>query len=277
MNLRLGLLGVVVATALFTAACGEDGTVDVNPGTAFDQSSSSVTGRTFRGLTIEVDGEARAVPQAESFEIVFDRSPGQISASASCNSMGGTYSIDGDVLTTSDVFSTEMGCDPEREAFDGLLGALITSPTFVLDGDQLTLTVEGEKGSLRSLLTDASTDGSTAPAAMEGTSWVLESFIDGETASSVPADVGSVTMTLADGRLRIDTGCNGVGAGYTLSGDVLTTTPGVSTKMFCGDAINQVESKLSTVIGGDLTVTLDRQSLTLTNANGAGLAFRTGD
>ena len=79
-----------------------------------------------------------AVPDVET-SIEFKE--GQVSGNVGCNGFGGTYEIDGDKITFSEVVSTLMFCEgPVGDQELGTLAVLQDSTTYVLDGDTLTLT-----------------------------------------------------------------------------------------------------------------------------------------
>src|SRR4051812_7749703 len=99
-----------------------------------------------------------------------------------------------------------MGCDPPRMDQDAVvLGQLQASPTWVLDGS--TLTLEGDRGTIE--LPDA-TD-ATHDASLVGPTWRLETILDGETASPVPATVTAFLLFEPGGQVVGSNGCNGFG------------------------------------------------------------------
>ena len=79
----------IVLFALVLAGCnaaGSDPTSSADP--------MSVDGRTFLSTDVTQDGEERPLVDGTQIRLAF--SDGQLSASAGCNTIGGTYSIDGD-------------------------------------------------------------------------------------------------------------------------------------------------------------------------------------
>src|SRR5512146_969959 len=65
---------------------------------------------------------------------------GSLTASGGCNVMGGSYSINGDRLTTSQMFMTEMACDDARQRQDEWFARFLGNVAIELDADTLTLT-----------------------------------------------------------------------------------------------------------------------------------------
>jgi heat shock protein HslJ len=69
---------------------------------------------------------------------------GTVGASAGCNAMGGTWSLDGTTLRVKIEQMTEMGCPDDRFAQDDwLIDWLAGELTVTLRGDELVLTGAG--------------------------------------------------------------------------------------------------------------------------------------
>jgi heat shock protein HslJ len=271
---------LVVTSLVLLAACGDaEAPSDTAPATPEDP----LAGRTFIGDGIDVDGEATLVPGGGRLEFSFRGAgdgSGTMGAHAGCNHLSADYRIDGSELVSSGVGGTDMGCPPEHHAFDELVTELLSSPTFELDGERLILVAERPDGRLRAELVDVAVADPEPPLA--GTVWTLESLLDGETVSSVPAGVGTVTMTMQDGELTVDTGCNGVWADYVLEGSAgvpagMVSTVGASTRMSCGEDVDRVEALISAVLEGRTTIEQSRRSLTIVAEDGRGLGFTARD
>jgi heat shock protein HslJ len=268
---------MIIATSLvLLAACGDPETPsDTVPATRADP----LAGRTFIGDGMDVDGEATLVPGDGRLEISFRGAAdgsGTMGAHAGCNHLSADYRIDGSELVTSGVGGTDMGCPPEHHAFDELVTELLISPSFELNGERLVLVAGRPDGRLRAELVDVAVADPAPP--LEGTMWILESLLDGETVSSVPAGVGTVSMTMQDGELTVDTGCNGVRADYELEGPAeaptgMVSTVGPSTRMSCGEDVDGVEALIATVLEGRTTTEQSRRSLTIVAEDGRGLGF----
>ncbi len=73
---------------------------------------------------------------------------GQVSGNASCNGIGGDYTLRGDKLTFEALMSTLMACFPEEtmQQEQAYLAALGSTASYQVEGDQLTLfDAEGNK------------------------------------------------------------------------------------------------------------------------------------
>jgi len=68
---------------------------------------------------------------------------GQVSGNSGCNTYGGSYEVNGDALTVSALFMTEMACLDPAGAMDqesAYLDILGRAASYQVDGPQLTIT-----------------------------------------------------------------------------------------------------------------------------------------
>lgn len=66
---------------------------------------------------------------------------GTVTGNSGCNGLGGTYTVEGDQVTFSEVVSTLMACDdPRMEQEDAFQQVLADTATFRIEGNTLTLT-----------------------------------------------------------------------------------------------------------------------------------------
>ena len=92
------LISLLVAGALLLSACA-----GILPG-----SGDPLEGTSWRLVTLE---GASLIPGTE-ITLTFEE--GQVRGSSGCNTYGGSYEVDGDKITMSDLYMTEMAClDPE--------------------------------------------------------------------------------------------------------------------------------------------------------------------
>jgi heat shock protein HslJ len=245
-------LSFLLASAVLLVACSAAGATTPSP--------AALDGRTF--LSTGIQG-ADLVPDTQ-VRLTF--ADGNLNAQAGCNIMGGSYSIEGDRLTTTQMFMTEMGCDEPRQAQDEWLAAFLGNVTFTLEGDTLTLT----DGPVRLTLEDKEVV--TPDRAIEGTHWVLDGIVSGDAVSSVPMGV-TASITIADGRVDVEAGCNMGGGPVEVTADTLTFGPIATTKMACEAGPASVESAVLAVLSGSVSYTIDADVLAL-DAGDAGLMFR---
>ncbi|HEY8546994.1 MAG TPA: META domain-containing protein, partial [Acidimicrobiales bacterium] len=119
---------------------------------------------------------------------------------------------------------------------------------------------------------------------LEGTTWVLDGFLDGDVASSLPAG-GSATVTFdpATGRVLVDdTGCNGGGGSYSVDPGAapdrgqVTISDFATTLMRCEGPAMAVEDQVVAVLGGPVDYEIEADRLTLLHADGKGITLRAG-
>ena len=98
--------------------------------------AGSLAGRTFLSDRVTDGGAARPLVEGTRIRLVFE--DGRLSASAGCNTMGGSVEIRADRLVVGDLATTEMGCEPRLHEQDEWLAAFLGSePRYTLEGDRL--------------------------------------------------------------------------------------------------------------------------------------------
>ena len=106
-----------------------------------------------------------------------------VNAHGGCNSISGPYAIAGDRFSVTRMASTAMGCEAPLLQQDEWLVDLLEDARIALAGDTLTL----DNGQIRLTLLDREVASPDKP--LVGTKWVLDSIVDGDAVSSVPAGV----------------------------------------------------------------------------------------
>jgi heat shock protein HslJ len=249
---RLPLPFLAIAAAVMLIACSSAAAPSASP--------ASLDGHTY--LSTGVQG-AVLVPGTQ-IRLTF--ADGNLNAHGGCNMMGGTYSIDGDRIRTTEMFMTEMGCDEPRQAQDEWLVSFLGDVRFTLDGDTLTLT----DGTARLTLVDKEV--ATPDLPLEGTRWVLDGIVSGDAVSSVPVGV-TASIRIDGGRFSVEAGCNTGGGTVLVTPETLTFGPIGLTKKACEAGAMAVESAVVAVLSGDVGYTIDADVLTLDTGD-AGLVFR---
>jgi heat shock protein HslJ len=80
-----------------------------------------------------------AVTDAEA-TLTFD-GKGNVTGNGGCNSLGGTYKVEGDKITFNDVISTLMACDDVRMAQEGAVTQVLSGTVeYTIEDNTLTLT-----------------------------------------------------------------------------------------------------------------------------------------
>lgn len=216
MRTRITITLLLLAVGL--AGCGRE--TNTQAGTAGP--GGEPWGRTFLSTSVTENGQPKPLVEGTRISLRFDGERRQLGAQAGCNSMGGPASFDDGRLVVDDLATTEMGCDPPRHAQDEWVSRFLTSrPRSTLDGPTLTL----DNGTVRMVLEDRKV--AEPDRALRGTKWVVDTIIEGETASSVPAGA-EAHVVIGDGDDRDHftghAGCNGMG-GNSAVDEKASTTP----------------------------------------------------
>ena len=135
----------------------------------------------------------------------------EVGGTTGCNSYFGSYVLRGSQLSFGGLGQTEMACEePLMEQERAFLVRLSQVTNHRSAEERLEmLSASGEV----LLVWEQSEPVPNAP--LEGTSWVLESFIDGEAASSILAG-SEITLRYQGGRVSGTAGCNDFGGDYSL-------------------------------------------------------------
>ena len=247
-HLRIVLLGGAVAVAgCSTIGAGPSDTAD--PG--------SVDGRTFLSTDITQDRADRPLVDGTQVRLAF--SDGQLTASAGCNTIGGTYSIDGDQLIFDGGGMTEMGCDPALHDQDEWLSEFLgADPEMALDGDELTLT----SGGITMTLLDREVADPDLP--LVGTTWTVTSIISADAVSTVPDGAVATFEFADDGTVEVNTGCNSGSGSYELDGSTLRFDGVAVTEMACDGPGGELEALILPMLGADaIEITIEAGSMTM--------------
>ncbi len=254
---RSSLLALAAASMLAVGGCAGGSAGSPKPGPTLE-------GRTFLSTAVE----GRALVAGTTVRVSF--AGGSISVGAGCNSMGGTYRVEGGRLNVGALSMTEMACDQPLMAQDAWLANLLTDgPEITLDGDSLILA----GGGVRLGLVDREVTDPDRP--LTGIRWVLDGIVSGDTVSSVPVGV-TAAITIANGRVEVEAGCNTGGGPVEVADGTLTFASIGLTKMLCLPAVMAVERAMTAVLSGEVSYRIEAAVLTL-DVGGRGLIFRAGE
>ncbi len=187
---------------------------------------------------------------------------GELSGSTGCNRIAGTYEVDGDALTITLGPATLMAC--ENEALTAQEQAITTGlpevTGFTATADTLTLTGADDA----TLFTYEAADG------LEG-GWSVTGVNNGKDAVEGTALTEALTADFGpDGTFSGHGGCNTLTGPYEVTDpDGLTIGPLASTKMACAEDVMTLEAQYSAALAATTTYTIDGNTLTLSDADGA--------
>lgn len=192
----------------------------------------------------------------------------EVGGTAACNIYGGTLERDGDAVSFDALSMTEMGCDEPRMALEAAyVAALADVGTAVRAGDRLSLTGLNVELDFRLSVPPAD-------ASLVGTRWQLESLVIGEAVSSV---IDAPTIEFGDdGVVTGDTGCRAFDGSYELDGTTLTIEGLVVEDVACAADLTAQDEHVLAVLGGEMTVTIEGNRLSLGGGEN-GLDYRATD
>lgn len=265
--MRRVVMSLCLAMLMPLAACGYDSS---GSDASSDASPTPVIGADLAGRTF-VSTSVTGFELIDGTEIRIAFEEDHLSASAGCNTVGSAYTVENGLISVSEPSATLMACDPQLMAQDDqLIGFLTDDPTITVSGDVLTLagadvTVE---------MQEESGEGNGAP--LVGTTWTLDSIVDGDSASSVPTGVEPPTLEISDaGQASVFTGCNRGGASVEVGDATLTFGPLGLTKMACSDDATAVEATVTSIIDGKVDYSINGDGLTVSK-DAQALEYRAG-
>lgn len=254
-TLRLGVLAMVFSIA----GCGNA----AEPA----GESGELWGRTFVSTSATMDGAPRALVPGTEIRLALDN--GTLRANAGCNQLSGRVDVDGQRLAVSDLGGSLMLCGDElREQEEWLIAFLGRRPTWLLDGDVLVLRTDDTE--LRLSDSRAARPDRT----LRGVRWSVESIVDGDRMSAVPAGVDAHLTIDESGRVDGSTGCTTVRGRATVRPDALVFTGMTSAKATCSRGPDPLDAKFVALLNGDVTFRIDGDLLLLTRDDGHGLRLR---
>ena len=107
-----------------------------------------------------------------------------------------------------------------------------------------------------------------------GTEWLLDTLIEGQTATSVGGEPATLLLT-ADGEIIGSTGCRTLTGEYVINADVVFfTTFGADGE--CPGELRDQDALIVEVLGDGFTTSIEDDRLTVTSAGGLGLGYRAG-
>jgi heat shock protein HslJ len=226
--------------------------------------ATSIGDREFLSVNVTDGGAPR--PLAPNTQIRLNFSGANLGASAGCNSIGGTYRVEGGKLVFQGGGMTEMGCDQARHDQDDWLVAFLASkPVARLTGNDLTL----ESGSVVMSLRDRTVV--EPDANIVGPTWTLVSMIQGDAVSSVPQDQSATLKFNADSSFELFAGCNRGGGTWKAVGGGIQFSEILLTKMACDGPASAIESAMLVVLEADSSSAEIKSNLLTLRAGANGL------
>jgi heat shock protein HslJ len=259
MNTRFRLIALVLLAATLTACNPAAGDGTPTRTTALD-------GTEWQLVTLNEQAPLEGTAITGTF------AQGQVAGSSGCNSYFGSYTQRGSSLQFQGLGGTEMACfDPEgvMEQEQTFLRTLGEVASCHLADDQLILRDAQGNGVLVFAPVEPVPD-----AALDGTTWALTTFVDGDVATSLISGT-AITLLLEDGTARGSAGCNDYGGKYTLQPGILEIPEIDITEQRCLEpaGIMEQETQYIALLKSVAIFELDGSQLVLRTDSGSGLVF----
>ena len=252
-----------VLLLLSLGACGgEGGNVSGSP--------SGLQGVTWVLDRGSIDGLVATAPADARVDIRFEAD--EVGGRSGCNSYGGTYEADGAELSFGALGGTEMACEPASlmELETAYLAALGQVRTYRATDDELVLTGGGARLAF-------APEEPAEPLPLVGTRWDLASLGYGGDAVASPVQGTDAHVRFdADGSVTGSTGCNSFGGTYEVESEAIAIGEVRMTLKACEPDVSQQEDVFHRGLVRASTFSIDGDTLTLADAQGAFLVSFTG-
>lgn len=156
---------------------------------------------------------------------------GRVSGFSGCNRLVGSYTVEGDVVTLSQLAGTMMACPEPAMALEGAFRAALAGP--------LRYSVAGDKLSLKPASGEPLVFAAQAQR-LDG-DWKVSGFNNGRDAVVGLAGDAPITLSFGKGAISGNAGCNTFRGGYTVDGQSVKIGPLASTRMACPDPVLKQE------------------------------------
>ncbi|MEU2672903.1 META domain-containing protein [Streptomyces sp. NPDC007164] len=259
MRNRRTAVGVLALLTL--AACGNE--TSAGDGSGSVRTAPRLTGVHWNVDSVTAGGRTTEAPDGAHVVIGPE---GGVTGNFGCNRFSAEAGTDGDTITVRRATTTQMGCEKVVQQFETTLSRAFSG--------ELTAAVTGRTLTLTTRTGDTITLTSEPPAPLTGTTWTVTSLVSGSTASSLPAGMEKrARLTFGrDGSVRGTLGCNTFRGNVTVTGSTATFRRTSTTRMMCPAPRMELERVLLAVLDGRTTYRIDHRTLSLTAANGEGLA-----
>ncbi len=238
-------------------------------GLGFLLAACTATGSSIEGAWELESGifDGQPIPMVKTHPITITLDDGSVGGSAACNGYGGRYSQRGDEIAFTEFAMTEMACFPEEVMVSEqtYINALFNVETASANGDQLVL-----RGSRTELVYNQLEPVPTTD--LQGTVWVLDSLVQGETVSTVSGDRATLEL-FSDGSFIGSTGCRTLTGEYVVSGAEVVFTSFAAHGECSADLARQ-DSQVISALEGGFRVEIEGDTMTTWVAGDEGLIYK---
>lgn len=250
---------------------GDDGSVTVPPVDDEQPDESGLDGP-WRMVELTLDGDRHLALDDWPVTMVIEGDA--VFGAAACNGYGGSLDAErdrgGGRFVVDELSWTEMGCEPAvMEMEQWFLTALAAVDSYEL-ADNLHLAAAGTATNI-----ELEREAPVEPAALVGTTWVLDTVIDGDAATNSPAMEAATLRFADDGTFDGATVCRTFTGAWVESGAGIAVTE-LTMDGECPADLAELDGAIVAVLENP-AVSIDGARLTLAAAGGAGLSYRVAD
>ncbi len=232
-------------------------------GCAADSAGSDVAGE---WALVEWTAAGQAVPMPSGGTVTLTLDDGQAGGTSFCNHYFSSYRSSGTSFSIDGIGGTEMACEPDVMAAETAYLTALDAVDRVAVDDDLVLTGDD----IRMRFTPVAP---VPDSPLEGTRWVLESVLDGETAASTLGEP-AVLLLGADLRASASTGCRSITGTWLVEDGALVIDDLLADGGACPADVARQDAHVTAVLSGAAQVEITEDRLTLTGDDGRGLVYR---
>lgn len=242
-----------LSLALTAAACGEAADEPAPPAAA------PTAGSGHEGVweLLSGHGPDGPVPIVPGHPVTLEIDGDQAGGRAACNLYGGRVVVEGSSFSAGGLSGTEMGCPPRiMESEQRYYAALPAAERIDVAGDEMTLS-----GPETELVFRRRPPVPTAE--LVGTTWELESLIDGTGPDAVASSAAPAHLTLSeDGTFSGTTGCRTLTGTWAERGGEIHF-PEMTADGSCNERLREQDSHVVNVLGDGFPVEIEGRTLTI--------------
>jgi heat shock protein HslJ len=266
--------------ALVLAACGGDdaastppddtsGTGDVTLPAPDDAPDVAPIDGPWRLTAGVVDGSDVAL--VDGWDVTLDIDGAQLGGTAACNGYGGTVDTTNGAFVVGELNWTEMGCEPAVMELEQLfLRSLMGIESYAVTADVLTISGPTAEWVFARELP-------VPDAEIVGTTWVLDTYLDGDAATNM-ARMELATLILSeDGTFGGSTSCRRLEGEWITTGATIQFTSIAAiddpTAGVCAPESETLDGLIISVLESGVTVGVDGDRMTLMAPGDEGLSY----
>lgn len=213
----------------------------------------------------ELDGQTLELVPSHPVTITFGDDA--FGGTASCNGYGGVYQRAESAIVFDDIAVTEMACIPaEIMILESQFLQALQRADSVLLAETMSLTGNGVRLMFQAVEPIEEAD-------LLGTVWVLDTLIQGDTASSVTGDRATLEF-FSDGSAIGGTGCRTFSGQYVVSGAEIVFTDLSADGQACVGDLAAQDSHVISAIEGGFRVDIDGDRMITRTQGDQGLGYR---